>query len=120
MIQSYKDLKVWQKSIDLSVKIHEVTKRFPKEELYGLVSQMRRAAFSIASNIAEGYCRKHLGEYVRFLGIAYGSAAELETQLIIARRIDLMEKSSFDQLSDSIQEIMRMLYILRRRLEGKK
>lgn len=118
MIQSYKDLKVWQKSIDLAVKIYEVTKRFPKEELYGLVSQMRRAAFSIPSNIAEGYCRKHLRDYIRFLGIAYGSAAELETQLIISKKIKLVKKESFSELTGLTQEIMKMLYILMRRLEG--
>jgi len=80
MIKNYKELKVWQKSYRLCLEFYRVTKGFPKEELYGLTSQMRRAAMSIPCNIAEGYGRKTTPEYIRFLYIAYGSPCELETQ----------------------------------------
>lgn len=80
-INSYKDLIVWQKSFELCLLIYRITKEFPKEELYGIVSQMRRAALSIPSNIAEGFSRHRKLEYIQFLHISFGSAAELETQL---------------------------------------
>lgn len=79
MIKSYKDLIVWQKSIDLAVEIFELTKKYPKEEMFGLAAQMRRAAFSIPSNIAEGYSRNTRLDYGYFLRISYASASELET-----------------------------------------
>lgn len=85
-ISSYKNLIVWQKAIDLVDEIYKLTHSFPKEELYGLISQMQRAAVSIPSNIAEGQSRNHLGEYIQFLGISFGSCAELETQVIIAKK----------------------------------
>lgn len=80
--QSYKDLIVWQKAIDFATWIYGMTSGFPKEEIYGIVSQMRRAAVSVPSNIAEGQARRHKAEFVQFLSIAKGSLAELETQLI--------------------------------------
>ena len=83
----YKDLIVWQKAIDLATWIYSLTSRFPKEELYGIVSQMRRAAVSIPSNIAEGQSRQHKSEFIQFLSIAKGSLSELETQLIISGRL---------------------------------
>ena len=86
-IESFKQLKVWQKSIELVKEIYQVTNQLPKPELYGLSSQMRRAAVSIASNIAEGYKRKNRGEYLQFLNIANASTAELETQIIIVKEI---------------------------------
>ena len=91
---SYKQLTVWQKSIELTLLVYRITKNFPSDELYGLVSQIRRCAVSIPSNIAEGYTRHRKLEYVRFLQIAYASGAELETQLLIAeklRYIDLVK-----------------------------
>ena len=87
MAQSYKDLVVWQKAIDLTVAVYQLTKQFPKEELFGLVSQMRRASVSIASNIAEGEGRKSKKEFAHFLGISLGSKAELETQLLLCERV---------------------------------
>lgn len=84
MLNSYKDLIVWQKAFDLSLMIYQITNEFPKFELYGLASQMRRNGVSIPSNIAEGYTRNNRGEYIQFLFIAYASGAELETQLLIA------------------------------------
>ena len=87
-MQTYKDLVVWQKSITLVVEIYAITALFPSEEKFGLVSQMRRAAVSIPSNIAEGYARKNRKENAQFINIAFGSGAELETQIIIAKRVN--------------------------------
>lgn len=92
-INSYKDLIVWQKSIDLSLQIYKLTKKFPKEELYGLTSQIRRCAVSMPSNIAEGYARNRRKEYVKFLQIAFASGAEVETQLLISRKLDYVSES---------------------------
>jgi len=91
MINSYKDLDVWKKSIELVKKVYFTTKGFPKEEIYGLVNQMRRCAVSIPSNIAEGKTRQHINEYIQFLYISLGSCAELESQVIIAKRIRLFK-----------------------------
>src|SRR3989344_4786346 len=85
--KSYKDLIVWQKGVDLSVLVYELTEQFPRDERYALTSQMRRAVVSIPSNIAEGRCRSTKKDFCNFLHIALGSAAELETQIEIARRI---------------------------------
>lgn len=95
-VQSYKDLIVWQKAIDMFEMIYQVTRNFPKEELYGLTNQLRRAAVSIPSNIAEGHARASTAEFVRFLSIARGSLAEVETHLLIARRLAYL---SNDQLA---------------------
>jgi len=89
-VLSYKELVVWQKSIALVKVIYELTKNFPRSEQFGVVSQMRRAAVSIPSNIAEGYGRKSSKEYKQFYSIAYGSALELDTQLIICRELELV------------------------------
>ncbi|PJC23120.1 four helix bundle protein [candidate division WWE3 bacterium CG_4_9_14_0_2_um_filter_48_10] len=89
-VHSYKELVVWQKSIALVKVIYELTKNFPRSEQFGVVSQMRRAAVSIPSNIAEGYGRKSSKEYKQFYSIAYGSALELDTQLIICRELELV------------------------------
>ena len=87
MIQSFRDLQIWQKSMQLAVAVYNLTKDFPREELYGLTSQMRRCGVSIPSNIAEGQGRLNLGELRQFLGIARGSNCELQTQLEIARAL---------------------------------
>jgi four helix bundle protein len=86
-VQSYRDLLVWQRSIQLSVAVYEFTRNFPAEELYGLRSQLRRASVSVASNIAEGTGRRTTGEYVQFLGMSRGSNYEVQTQLVIAREL---------------------------------
>lgn len=109
MIKSYKDLIVWQKSFELSIKIFKVTTSFPKSELYGLVSQMRRAAVSIPSNIAEGCARGYKQEYIQFLRTAFGSAAELETQILLARELKYLNISEYSYLSLLLTEIMKML-----------
>ena len=87
-VKSYKDLIVWQKSMDLVIEIYKLVKKLPKEETYSLSDQMRRAVVSIPSNIAEGYTRKSTNEYLNFLSIANGSRTELETQLLICERIN--------------------------------
>lgn len=117
MLKSYKDLIVWQKSFQLALEVYRVTKKFPKSELYGLTSQMRRAAFAIPSNIAEGYARKHRAEYIQFIRIAFASGAELETQLLIAKEVRLLEEKDFKKLDDLLTEVMKMLNTLIKRLE---
>ncbi len=104
---SYKELNVWQKSIILVDEIYKLTRELPKEEMFGLVSQMRRAAISIPSNIAEGYRRNHTAEYRQFLAISFGSASELETQLIItSRQYSQVNTKIAEQI---LEEVLRML-----------
>lgn len=109
MINSYKDLKVWQKSFDLSLQVYTLTRKFPKEEVYSLTSQIRRSAVSIPSNIAEGYARNRKLEYIQFLRIAFGSGAELETQLLIAKNLDYVSSSDLDKSIRLLDEVMKML-----------
>jgi four helix bundle protein len=112
MIRSYKDLIVWQKSFELSLLVYKLTKEFPKDELYALTSQIRRAAVSIPSNIAEGYCRQRKLEYVQFLQVAFASGAELETQLLIAKELKYFDEMSFEKADGLLKEILRMLNVL--------
>jgi len=93
----------------LATLIFEVTKTFPKSELYGLVNQIRRAAFSIPSNIAEGFCRGSKAEFRQFLQIAFASGAELETELTIAKNTVMLDEKTYDKLMELLSEIMRML-----------
>ncbi|WP_145283421.1 four helix bundle protein [Pirellulimonas nuda] len=116
-MDSYRDLKVWQAGIALSLDIYRATKQLPKEELYGLVSQMRRAAVSIPSNVAEGHARGSTPEFLRFLAIARGSLAELETQLIIATRLELLRQDSSNEILHKADELSRMLSGLRTSLQ---
>ena len=109
---SYKDLIVWQKATEVAVQVYGLTKEFPRDEVYGLTSQMRRAAVSISSNIAEGKLRGSPLEWKRFLSIAYGSAGELETQIEIARRLDIGKKEKLDEVDELLQEVMKMLNVL--------
>jgi len=109
MIHSYKELTVWQKAMDLVAEIYILTEKFPKEELYGLVSQMRRSAISIPSNIAEGRLRGYRKEYRQFLLNAYGSGGELETQIEIAKRLPKMEDLDFSRVDNLLKEVMKML-----------
>ncbi len=108
-MRNHKDLIVWQKSIVLVKEIYEVSSSFPKEEIYGITSQMRRAAVSIPSNIAEGYGRGYEKELIHFLYVALGSASELETQLIICKDIAYLNEEAFDRLNSLNIEIVRML-----------
>ncbi|MFC1808017.1 four helix bundle protein [Candidatus Omnitrophota bacterium] len=112
MIKSYKDLDVWKKSIELVKVIYKITSNFPKEEQFGLVSQMRRSAVSIPSNIAEGKTRQHKNEYIQFLYIALGSSSELNTQAIIANELNFIKSQSIDVLLDDIDHVSRMLHNL--------
>ncbi|OGG18508.1 hypothetical protein A2721_01835 [Candidatus Gottesmanbacteria bacterium RIFCSPHIGHO2_01_FULL_47_48] len=108
-VTSYKDLIVWQKSIELVVLIYRFTADFPKDELYGLTSQMRRCAVSIPSNIAEGWARKGTGEYINSLSVSDGSAAELDTQLIISQRLMCGEGKLREQCQNLLVEVQKML-----------
>jgi len=114
-IESYKDLLVWQKSITLVKEIYQKTGKMPSSETYGLISQMRRAVISISSNIAEGYKRKGLGEYIQFLSIADASAAELETQIIISK--ELYKNIDFSVPEGLLLEIQKMLFAIIKKLK---
>lgn len=108
-INDYKDLLVWQKAMSLVVEVYKITKMLPKEETFGLSDQMRRAAVSIPSNIAEGYGRQTPKSYAQFLTIARGSAFELETQLLLCQKIHHLSSENTNTLISSISEITRML-----------
>ena len=113
---SYKDLIVWNQSMDLAVAVYDATKSWPKEELYGLTSQVRRAATSVPSNIAEGYGREIRGSYQQFLRIAQGSLKELETQLMIAERTGIASKTTTDTLLANAESVGKLLRLLIRKL----
>ena len=117
MIQSYVDLKVWQKSMDLVSNIYALTKKLPEEERFGLTSQMRRAAVSIPSNIAEGHSRTSGREFARFLSVAQGSKAELETQLHICERVGILPQESVKEALDLCHETGKMLTVLMNKLQ---
>lgn len=119
MLNSHKDLIVWQKSIDLTVLIYKLTEKFPKEELYGLVMQMRRSAVSVASNIAEGRSRKTRKDFIQFLRIAYGSVAELETQLIIAQKLEKTKDLNYSKVNELLLEVSKMLNAMISKLDHK-
>ncbi|HEY4512843.1 MAG TPA: four helix bundle protein [Candidatus Paceibacterota bacterium] len=108
-IQNHKDLIVWQKSVDLSVFIYEITEKFPREEQFGLSSQMRRSSVSIASNIAEGRQRSTKKDFVNFLRIAKGSSSELETQLIISKRLNFSKNLNYSKIEALLEEVIKML-----------
>ena len=112
----FTQLKIWQRSIQLVRKIYKFTKDFPKEELYGLSSQLRRAAVSIPSNIAEGSQRHSQKDFANFIGISKGSLAELETQCIIAQELGYAKSETIVGLRKEIQEISKMLYSFRSKL----
>lgn len=106
---NYKELQVWQKSIDFVTETYKVTGEFPAEEKFGLISQIRRASVSIASNIAEGNSRRSTLDYIQFLKIARGSAAEVETQIIISKNLGFIKDADFTDLSFKISELLKML-----------
>ena len=108
-IQSYKDLLIWQKGIALVTSVYVLCDTLPKEEVYGLQSQMKRPAISVPSNIAEGYGRNYSQNYIQFLRIARGSLLELETQLIISRELKLIGKELFQKVQSLITEENKML-----------
>jgi four helix bundle protein len=113
------DLKIWNKSIDLCVNVYKATSRFPKEETYGLISQMRRAAVSIPSNISEGAGRNSNGEFVQFLGIATGSAYELQTQVVISERLAFLDAEIARELSSQVDELLKMTYSFKQNIKNR-
>jgi len=116
-IKSFKQLNIWQKGIEIVKDVYLLTKKFPKEELYGLSSQMKRAAISIPSNVAEGFKRYHNKEYSQFLYIALGSIGELETQIIIAQELGFITKEELNNISEKIDHISRMISSLINKLK---
>jgi four helix bundle protein len=119
MVHSFRDLQVWQRAIQLSVAIYRLTKDFPREEVYGLSSQIRRAAVSVPSNIAEGHGRLGTGEYRQFLGIARGSNFELQTQLEIARALEFGNPELLDAAEGLSHEVGKMIHGILEGLKGK-
>ena len=113
-MNNYKELKIWQKSVDLTVKIYESTKDFPRDKIYGLTSPIRRSAVSIPSNIAEGAGRNSNKEFNNFLGISNGSSCELETQLIIANRVAFLDEDILEDLQKDLMEIQKMNWALQK------
>jgi four helix bundle protein len=114
----YKDLLIWQRGMGLAKLIYRLTANFPSEERYGLTSQLRRAAVSIPSNIAEGQARQGTKEFVQFLSHAQGSLAELETQLLLSIELDFAQKSDVDHLLQEIDEMQKMIVGLKRKLSS--
>ena len=115
-IRGFKELEIWEKGIELVKSIYKATAYFPKNEMYGLVVQMRRCAVSIPSNIAEGFKRRHPKEFKQFLHIALGSLAEIETQTIIAEDLGYFERNVADEIYETADHINRMISNLNKRL----
>jgi len=108
-IINFKDLKIWQKSMELTKVVYFSTDSFPSKETFGIVSQMRRAAISIPSNIAEGFMRRHNKEYKQFLHIALGSLAELETQIILSEQLNFLKNKQSESIQSNINEVNKMI-----------
>lgn len=118
-MQNHKDLDVWNEAIELSRHVYQLTAGFPKNEVFGLVSQMRRASVSVASNIAEGAARQGYKEFLQFLSIAAGSASELDTQLEISKRVGIGDEISLKRVQESTNKVSRMLQGLIRSVRAK-
>jgi four helix bundle protein len=118
-MQDFRNLKVWEKAHALTLDIYRVTKLFPREEMYGLTSQMRRASVSIAANIAEGTCRNGDADFARFLQMAAGSASEVEYHLLLSRDLQLLQTGDFKRLSEGAVTVKRMLASLMQKLRAK-
>jgi four helix bundle protein len=116
-VKTFRDLAIWQKGISLVKEIYRKTGSFPKDEQYGLVTQMRRAAVSIPSNIAEGYRRRHSKEFQQFLNVALGSLGEIETQLVIANELGYSAKEYHDQLTEQVDHLIRMTINLSKKVD---
>lgn len=119
MLKNFKELNVWQKSYNLCLMVYKITRTFPKEEVYGLVSQLRRVSVSVPSNIAEGYGRNTTADYIRFLYIAYGSICELDTQVHLSGDLGFIDKDALIKIVDDVAEVERMLKGLISSLEKK-
>ena len=116
-MHDFRKLEVWKSSMRLAVEIYNLTREFPKEEQYGIISQIRRAAISIPSNIAEGAGRNQIGEFVHFIGIATGSSYELETQLMISYKVGFLDSINFKTLIEQLHFIQKQLYSLKKSLK---
>ncbi|NEQ21072.1 MAG: four helix bundle protein [Microcoleus sp. SIO2G3] len=116
-IESYRDLEVWQQGMALAENCYRLTKTFPKEEVYGMVSQIRRAAVSIPANIAEGYGREYRNQYIQFLRIAQGSLKELETHLLLAVRVELITMQTAQPILAQCESTGKLLRALIRALQ---
>jgi four helix bundle protein len=112
MVGSYQELKVWQKAIETVLSIYELTDQFPREEQFGLISQMRRSSVSIASNIAEGRYRGTRKDFRNFLRMAFGSGAELETQIIISKKLPKTKHLDYSKSEAILSEVMKMLNVM--------
>jgi len=119
-LRSYRELKVWQAGVRLVTLSYRITRRFPKPELYGLTSQIRRSAVSIPANIAEGYGRSHRGDYLRYLSVANGSLKELETEMLIAGELGYVPPEEASRFCERAEELGRMLGSLRRSLSDRR
>lgn len=119
MIRKYQNLKVWEKATELALEVYAAIRQFPKEEIYGMTSQIRRAAVSIPSNIAESSERKSDKEFIRFLRIAASSIAEMETQLYLAFKLGYITQKIYDSLFIQTTETAKMIYGLTSKLEGR-
>ena len=119
-IKSYRDLKVWQKAIELAKYVYDVTKDFPADERYGLTQQMRRSSVSVAANIAEGQARSSRNEFVNFLYLSRGSLAELDTQNLLSVELGHIGNKDSEVLVDKIDELQRMIYSLIEKLGGRR
>ena len=115
-IRSYRDLRVWRNALDLAKQVYLLTRSWPKEEMYGLTSQARRAATSIPANIAEGYGRQNRGYYVQFLRVAQGSLKELETHLILASQVEVTAAAAIEPTLRQCEDLGKMLFGLIRKL----
>ena len=118
-MNNFKDLNVWKKSMDFVTEIYQQVSLFPEDEKFGLVSQMKRAAISIPSNIAEGSGRNSKKEFIHFLSIAKGSSYELQTQILLSSRLGLLNEVKTEKLNDSICEIQKMIFGLQKHLKSK-
>lgn len=116
-MHNLKELKIWTKSIELAVEVYKASEAFPKEEKFGLTSQLRRSAVSIPSNVAEGAGRNSKNEFIHFLGIANGSSYELQTQLVISHQLELVTEERLDKLLIMIEEIQKMNYRFQERIK---
>jgi four helix bundle protein len=116
-LQSYRDLRVWQEAMNLAVLAYGISKSLPKEEMFGLTSQIRRSSASIPANIAEGYGRENKGNYIQFLRIAQGSLKELETHLLLSERVELLTIAQIQPALDQAASVGKMLRALIRSLE---
>ena len=117
-MKTHRDLKVWNNSINLVTTVYKITNDFPKEEMFGITSQMRRAAVSIPSNIAEGAARNSTKEFNNFLSIALGSASELETQILISRNLNYLNSNNSEKLLNDLNEIQKMIQGLMKNLKS--